>query len=46
MSFFECFLRRKDKILQFTEASTDFDLVSSPSEKESLSLVSSSQLKT
>ena len=46
MSFFKFFLRREPKILQFIEASNEFDLSSSPSEKESLSVVSSSQLKT
>ena len=45
MSSFKWFLRREPKILQFLEASTDFDLFFSPSGKESLSLVSSSQLK-
>ena len=43
MSFFKYFLRREPKILQFIEASTDYDLFPSPSEKESLSLVFSSQ---
>ena len=44
MRFFKCLLRREPKMLQFIETSTDFDLFSSPSEEESLSLVSSSQL--
>ena len=43
MSFFKCFLRSEPKVLQFIEASTDFGLFSSLSEKESLS---PSQLKT
>ena len=46
MSFFKCFLRREPKTLQFIEASTDFELFSLHSEKESLPLVSSNQLKT
>ena len=46
MSFFKCFPRREPTIQQFFEPLTDFDLFSLPPEKESLSPVSSSQLKT